>query len=217
MKQLLFFIALIISSISNAQVLDGIIKGGKIHSYIPYSDTKGVDTIATQQYLNDNYFSRNSKLFLAPRPDRIPLWITRKAKAGSGSNTQINKYATLAHFGGAEWGANIKYGIGFGYLNPTDTAKYSPVWIGIDQVNSDLHTASDFIVATRSSIDDTAPTVKFRVTTDGYIKAWVGYVPKTKDDIVNKAYLDYRIPEPPAKGTYVLKSVDGVVNWSNEL
>ncbi|WP_192258641.1 hypothetical protein [Mesorhizobium caraganae] len=102
--------------------------------------------------------------------DGRKLWLG-KYDTGSGHNnapSAIGAAATYMYVGGREYGNNGYGGIGFSYV--ADTTNHPAVWIGWQETNTAGSTSGDFIVATRPTTTNVAPTERLRVPAAGSLQ-----------------------------------------------
>jgi hypothetical protein len=101
--------------------------------------------------------------------DGNKLWLAKYSSGTGHSNapTAIGATATYLQIGGREYGNNGFGGIGFSYVGAvTDNPA---VWIGWEEKDTTGNTAGDFIIATRPTATNVAPTERVRVTRAGAI------------------------------------------------
>lgn len=102
--------------------------------------------------------------------DSYKVWVAKNITSDS-QNAPLTLGAASTYFqvGGREWKNGGFGGIGFGYV--TSVTTNPPIWIGWQEKTSSGFTTGDFIVATRSTGTDVAPTERFRITAAGDITA----------------------------------------------
>jgi hypothetical protein len=108
-----------------------------------------------------------SQSYVITGTDGSKLWLA-KYSSGTGHNnapTAIGASATYLYIGGREYGNNGFGGIGFSYVG--DTSQNPAVWIGWQEMNTAGNTSGDFIVATRPTTTNVAPTERLRITAAG--------------------------------------------------
>lgn len=122
--------------------------------------------------------------------DGNKLWLA-KYTSGTGHNnapTAIGAAATYLYVGGREYGNNGWGGIGFSYVS--DATQHPAVWIGWEEKNTAGNTNGDFVVATRPTTTNVAPTERLRITAAGDIAAATGYAPANPLSLATKGYVD---------------------------
>lgn len=121
--------------------------------------------------------NNRSKLILTKYPD------------GTGHNnapTTLDLGSVYLHLGGTEYAQNSYRLIGFGYRRHGDQ-NHASVVAGSQEINTTDHDMGDFIVGTRNSTSDVAPTIIFRVTHDGQIQAEnPSYLPTSDKSLVTR-------------------------------
>lgn len=124
--------------------------------------------------------------------DGSKAWLA-KYSSGTGHNnapTSVGASSTYLYVGGREYGNNGFGGIGFSYVG--DTTQHPAVWVGWEEKNTAGNTSGDFLVATRPTTTNVAPTVRLRITAAGDIQAEAGaaYAPATVGSLTSKNYVD---------------------------
>jgi len=122
--------------------------------------------------------------------DGNKLWLAKYSSGTGHTDAPKTLGATSTYFqvGGREYGSQGFAGIGFGYVSaPTD---HPCVWVGHEEQDTPGYTTGDFIVATRPTTTNVAPTERFRITKTGDIIAASGYAPANALSLATKAYVD---------------------------
>lgn len=131
-------------------------------------------------------------LLFADPNNRSKLILT-KYTGGTGHKdapTTLDLNSIYLHLGGTEYAQNSYRLIGFGYRRYLDTSHASVV-AGSQEIDTDGADMSDFIVGTRNTHNDEAPTIRFRITHDGQIMADEdSYSPASDKALTNKKYVD---------------------------
>lgn len=201
MKKIFILLAIAFSaSIAAEPVVFSSVKGpvvlghldGKTESvYIPFSKTDGDPVIATEKFAMPRTGADIINPFtLVGMHGGNKLWLA-KYVSGTGHKdapTDLSSDSQYIVVGGREYGNNSYRGIGYGYVSAsTDIA---PVFAGILERNTGANTYGDFVIATRGSTSNVAPSVRLSVTYDGRILAAPGYEPKDDEALTNKNYVD---------------------------
>lgn len=125
--------------------------------------------------------------------DVYKTWLAKSVSADTqNAPTAIGAASTYLQIGGREWKVNGFGGIGFGYV--TGTNVNPPVWVGWEEKVTSSFTNGDFLIATRSTNTNVAPTERLRVTAAGDLVTPSGYAPATAQSLATKAYVDSHLP-----------------------
>lgn len=136
--------------------------------------------------------------FVSPAPSQIvtggdnnKLWLA-KFTTGSGHNnapTTLGAPSNYLQVGGREYGNNGVAAIGFGYV--ADTTQHPAVQVGYEEKVTTGNTNGDFVIATRPTTTNVAPTIQLRITAAGQILAeQQSYTPGSDQAIATKKYVD---------------------------
>lgn len=112
-------------------------------------------------------FLSPSQSFIVTGADGSKLWLA-KYSSGTGHTDApktLGAASTYLYVGGREYASLGFAGIGFGYIS--DTSNHPCVWIGHEEIDTAGNTTGDFVVATRPTTTNVAPTERFRITKDG--------------------------------------------------
>lgn len=98
--------------------------------------------------------------------DVYKVWVAKSTASDTqNAPTAIGAASTYLQIGGREWKVNGFGGIGFGYV--TGNTVNPPVWIGWEEKVTSSFTNGDFLIATRPTNTNVAPTERFRITAAG--------------------------------------------------
>lgn len=149
--------------------------------------------------------------------------ILAKYLSGSGHSnapTTLDLDSVYLHLGGHEYASDSYRLIGFGYRREEDSS-HAAVVAGYQEKSTQSHDMGDFIVGTRNSTDDVAPTIRLRITHDGKILAEdTSYTPTDDNSLANKKYVDDHIPDKLSgimNVDTVNPTVEDVANKVNEI
>ncbi len=169
-------------------------------AYVPFSnDGTGKNAvIATEKYVDGKV--QPSSPFTGNLNGHLVVYNTAAAPKGSfakyisgtghkDATTTLGAESQYVSIGGKEYGLNSYRGIGLGYSSDINTG-IKPAFIGYQETNIDNSTYGDVILATRSNNQNIAPSVRFRVTSQGDVQTYTGYTPKTDISVATKAYVD---------------------------
>lgn len=149
--------------------------------------------------------------------------ILAKYLSGSGHSnapTTLDLDSVYLHLGGHEYASDSYRLIGFGYRREEDSS-HAAVVAGYQEKSTHSHDMGDFIVGTRDSTSDVAPSIRFRITHDGKILAEdASYTPTEDNSLANKKYVDDHIPDKLSgimNVDTVNPTVEDVANKINEI
>jgi hypothetical protein len=140
------------------------ITGGQAMGVTGITSTSGSGTWA-----HTGAFSTTKAISAVTGADGNKLWLA-KYSGGTGHTDApktLGAASTYIQVGGREYGSLGFAGIGFGYVG--DPTQHPAVWVGHEEIDSPGNTAGDFVVATRPTTTNVAPTERFRVTKTGAV------------------------------------------------
>lgn len=118
--------------------------------------------------------------------------------------TTFGVNATYLGLGGGEWNANSYRLIGFGYIGAAGN-EYPGV-IGYQETSTSSNTHGDLVFGVRPNNNNVAPTIAFRVRSDGQLLAEAGaaYTPSADGSLTTRKYVHDLLEALPAPTGTVL-------------
>lgn len=190
-------------------VVSGRKDGSDVECYIPYSKDSGDNpVIATEQFAMPKGGCDISAPLLINKITGANKLQLSMANTGSDCNfapLDLSADSQYLQIGGREFNTNSYRGIGFGHT--WETTQVSPVFVGMQEINSTGTTNGDFIVATRDTLDTASPIVRFRVDSSGQILGTSDYIPKLDYSLATKKYVDDAVKGGGSSSSVIAKNV----------